>query len=405
MIEGDILTAPGEFGTHQAHSRDPLPRAMVGIVGAGQLARMTLQAAIPLDVSIRLLAERANDGAALIWRDVIFGAATDNAALTLLAATTDVVTFDHELVPVPVLERLESEGYALRPSPATMALAQNKQRQREMHAALGLPVPAFRVTDDPADAFAFAEELGWPIVAKSASGGYDGRGVWVLRDPESAHRFAAEIAERPTTIVLEEFVPIERELAILVARRPNGEQVVYPLVETIQIDGICHEIIAPARVSPALEAEAIEIAHRVADAAGVTGVMALELFESGGRLLINEIATRPHNSGHYTIEGTVTSQFEQHLRAVLDWPLGTAKLNARFVVTVNILGPRDGSDPATRRVDALSVPGVHIHFYGKEARPGRKLGHVTALGDDLDDVRNRAWQAATLLTGEERTTR
>jgi 5-(carboxyamino)imidazole ribonucleotide synthase len=378
---------------------------MVGIVGAGQLARMTLQAAIPLDVSIRLLAERASDGAALIWRDVIFGAATDNAALTLLAATTDVVTFDHELVPVPVLERLESEGHALRPSPSTMALAQNKQRQREMHAALGLPVPAFRVTDDPTDAFAFAGELGWPIVAKSASGGYDGRGVWVLSDPESAQRFVTEIAERPTTIVLEEFVPIERELAILVARRPNGEQIVYPLVETIQIDGICHEIIAPARVSPELEAEAIEIAHRVADAAEVTGVMALELFESGGRLLINEIATRPHNSGHYTIEGTVTSQFEQHLRAVLDWPLGAAELNARFVVTVNILGPRDGSDPASRRVDALSVSGVHIHFYGKEARPGRKLGHVTALGDDLDDVRNRAWQAATLLTGEERTTR
>jgi 5-(carboxyamino)imidazole ribonucleotide synthase len=377
---------------------------MVGIVGAGQLARMTLQAAIPLDVSIRLLAERANDGAALIWRDVIFGAASDNAALTLLAATTDVVTFDHELVPVPVLERLESEGHALRPSPATMALAQNKQRQRQMHAALGLPVPAFRVTDDPADAFAFAEEQGWPIVAKSASGGYDGRGVWVLRDRESAERFVSEIAERPTTIVLEEFVPIERELAILVARRPNGEQIVYPLVETIQIDGICHEIIAPARVSPDLEAKAIEIAHRVADAAGVTGVMALELFESGGRLLINEIATRPHNSGHYTIEGTVTSQFEQHLRAVLDWPLGATELNARFVVTVNILGPRDGSDPITRRVDALSVPGVHTHFYGKEARPGRKLGHVTALGDDLNDVRTRAWQAATLLTGEERTT-
>ncbi|MGH2547909.1 MAG: 5-(carboxyamino)imidazole ribonucleotide synthase, partial [Thermomicrobiales bacterium] len=332
------MTAPGELGPHRTQSRDPLPRAMVGIVGAGQLARMTLQAAIPLDVSVRLLAERANDGAALIWRDVIFGAATDNAALTLLAATTDVVTFDHELVPVPVLERLESEGHALRPSPATMALAQNKQHQREMHAALGLPVPAFRITDDPDDALAFAAEVGWPIVAKSASGGYDGRGVWVLRDAAAAQRFAAEIAERPTTIVLEEFVPIERELAILVARRPNGEQIVYPLVETIQIDGICHEIIAPARVSPDLEAEAIEIAHRVADAAGVTGVMALELFESGGRLLINEIATRPHNSGHYTIEGTGTSQFEQHLRAVLDWPLGSADLNARFVVTVNILG-------------------------------------------------------------------
>jgi 5-(carboxyamino)imidazole ribonucleotide synthase len=378
---------------------------MVGIVGAGQLARMTLQAAIPLDVSIRLLAERANDGAALIWRDVIFGAPSDNAALTTLAATTDVVTFDHELVPVEALSRLEADGHALRPSPATMALAQNKQRQREMHAELGLPVPAFKVTDDPTDASAFAAEHGWPVVAKSASGGYDGRGVWVLRDASEADRFAAELADASMTIVLEAFVPIDRELAILVARRPNGEQTVYPLVETIQIDGICHEIIAPARVDAKLEAEAIEIAHRVADAASVTGVMALELFESAGRLLINEIATRPHNSGHYTIEGTVTSQFEQHLRAVLDWPLGVTGLTAPYVVTVNILGPRDGSDPSTRRVEALAVPGVHVHFYGKEARPGRKLGHVTALGDDLDDVRNRAWQAATLLTGEERTTK
>lgn len=399
------MTSPAELGNHLAVSRDPLPRAMVGIVGAGQLARMTLQAAIPLDVSIRLLAERANDGAALIWRDVIFGAPSDNAALTTLAATTDVVTFDHELVPVETLSRLEAEGHALRPSPATMALAQNKQRQREMHAALGLPVPAFRVTGDASEAAAFAAEHGWPVVAKSASGGYDGRGVWVLRNTAEADRFAEELERNPTTIVLEEFVPIERELAILVARRPDGGQAVYPLVETIQIDGICHEIIAPARVSAALETEAIEIAHRVADAAGVTGVMALELFESGGRLLINEIATRPHNSGHYTIEGTVTSQFEQHLRAVLDWPLGDTVLNAPYVVTVNILGPRDGSDPATRRVEALAVPGVHVHFYGKEARPGRKLGHVTALGDDLDDVRDRAWQAATLLTGEERTTK
>jgi 5-(carboxyamino)imidazole ribonucleotide synthase len=399
------LTSPVELGNYVANSRDPLPRAMVGIVGAGQLARMTLQAAIPLDVSIRLLAERANDGAALIWRDVVFGAPSDNAALSLLAATTDVVTFDHELVPVDILRRLESEGHALRPSPATMALAQNKQRQREMHAELGLPVPAFKITDDPDDAAAFAAEHGWPVVAKSASGGYDGRGVWVLRDPREAERFAAELDGHTMTIVLEEFVPIDRELAILVARRPNGEQVVYPLVETVQIGGICHEIIAPARVSAELEAQAIDIAQRVGDAAGVTGVMALELFESKGRLLINEIATRPHNSGHYTIEGTITSQFEQHLRAVLDWPLGATDLNAPYVVTVNILGPRDGSDPATRRVEALAVPGVHVHFYGKEARPGRKLGHVTALGDDLDDVRNRAWQAATVLTGEERTTK
>jgi 5-(carboxyamino)imidazole ribonucleotide synthase len=285
-----------------------------------------------------------------------------------------------------------------------MALAQNKRQQRERHAALGLHVPAFEITDDPADVLPFGRREGWPMVAKSAQGGYDGRGVWVLKTEADAASFVREISGQALTLVLEAFVPIERELAILVARRPNGEQAVYPLVETVQVDGICHEIIAPARVDPALEAEAIDIAHRVADDAGITGIMAIELFEARGRLIINEIATRPHNSGHYTIEGVTTSQFEQHLRAILDWPLGETALRAPAVVTVNILGPRDGSDPVTRREQALAVPGVHLHFYGKTARPGRKLGHVTALGRDLAETRDRAWQAATTLTGEERTT-
>ena len=380
--------------------------ALVGIVGAGQLARMTLQAAIPLDVSIRLLAAKDNDGAATIWRDVIVAAPDNVAALTELAETTEVVTFDHELVPVPTLAALEAAGHAMRPSSATMALAQNKRLQRERHAALGLHVPAHEVSTDPAAILTFGDSNGWPVVAKSAQGGYDGRGVWVLRDRAAAEQFIAEIGENSgITFVIESFVPIEREVAILVARRPNGDQAIYPLVETVQVDGICHEIIAPARVSSELAEEAFDIAHAIADDAGVTGIMAIELFESGGKLLVNEIATRPHNSGHYSIEGSVTSQFEQHLRAILDWPLGDTQLNAPYVVTVNILGPRDGSDPVTRRESALSVPGVHLHFYGKEARPGRKLGHVTALGDDLEETRDRAWRAATLLTGEERTVR
>ncbi len=388
----------------RASDTSSLPQAMVGIVGAGQLARMTLQAAIPLDVSIRILAAQPDDGAATIWRDVLVGAPDDSDALTALAASTQVVTFDHELVPVETLAALEAAGHTLRPSSATLALAQNKRLQRERHAALGLHVPAFQITGDPNDVHTFARRHGWPLVAKSAQGGYDGRGVWVLRDETDATRFIEDVSGQPGVFVLEEFVPIERELAILVARRPNGEQAVYPLVETVQVDGICHEIIAPARVDPALEADAIEIAHRVADDAGVTGLMAIELFEAGGKLLINEVATRPHNSGHYSIEGTTTSQFEQHLRAILDWPLGDTTLRAPYVVTVNILGPRDGSDPVTRRELALAVPGVHLHFYGKAARPGRKLGHVTALGSDLAETRERAWQAATTLTGEERTT-
>ena len=378
--------------------------ALIGIVGAGQLARMTLQAAIPLDVSIRLLAASADDGAAAIWRDVMVGAPDDVTALTELAESTSVVTFDHELVPVDTLAALEAAGHAIRPSSVTMALAQNKRLQRERHRALGLNVPAFEITTDASRVLAFGDAHGWPVVAKSAQGGYDGRGVWVLRDRDEALEFIASVGSNSgATFVIEAFVPIERELAILVARRPNGDQAIYPLVETVQVDGICHEIIAPARVSADLAASAHEIAHVVADDAAVTGIMAIELFESGGKLIVNEIATRPHNSGHYSIEGSVTSQFEQHLRAILDWPLGETTLQAPHVVTVNILGPRDGSDPVSRRELALTVPGVHLHFYGKGARPGRKLGHVTALGDDLDETRDRAWRAATLLTGEERT--
>lgn len=380
------------------------PSAQVGIVGAGQLARMTLQAAIPLDVSIRLLAASAEDGAATIWRDVIVGAPDDEAALTALAESTSVVTFDHELVPVETLAALEAAGHALRPSSQTMALAQNKRLQRERHTALGLNVPQFEIATDPARVIPFAESAGWPVVAKAAQGGYDGRGVWVLRNLSEAKAFVEEMSQqRDANFVLESFVPIERELAILVARRPNGDQAIFPLVETVQVDGICHEIIAPASVPASLAESARNIAQLIADDAGVTGIMAIELFESAGHLIVNEIATRPHNSGHYSIEGSVTSQFEQHLRAILDWPLGETSLNAPAVVTVNLLGPQDGSDPVIRRDAALSVPGVHLHFYGKAARPGRKLGHVTALGDDLEETRNRAWQAATILTGEERT--
>ena len=385
-----------------AQTAPPATRAMAGIVGAGQLARMTLQSAIALDVSVRLLADRADDGAAKIWRDVLVGAPNDLDAVRSLAARCDVVTFDHELVPHAILTTLEAEGFVLRPSAATLALAQDKQKQRESHAALGLPVPPFQISHDPNAVPAFAKVHGWPVVAKLARGGYDGRGVWVLRHEQDVADFAAEIAGRDTPLVLEPFISIEQELAILVARRPNGEQAVYPLVETVQNDGINREIIAPARVNPELAAEATEIAHRVADAADITGIMAVELFATGGRLLINEIATRPHNSGHYSIEGAVTSQFEQHLRAILDLPLGDTRLNAPQVVTVNILGPADGSDPVRQLPEALAVPGAHIHFYGKGARPGRKLGHVTTLGDNLDETRNRAWRAATLLTGEER---
>lgn len=369
----------------------------VGIVGAGQLARMTCQAAIPLGLRVRLLAERPDDAAALVSPHVSIGSPASRDDLAAFAAGCDVVTFDHELVDAAALATLEAAGHRLAPDAATVALAQDKRRQRDELGGHGFPVPPHRPVRRVDGLLAFAAEHGWPIVAKAARGGYDGRGVWVVDGPDAARDL---IATTPgVNLLVETWIPIERELAVLVARRPGGEAAAYPVVETVQRDGICHELLAPAPIAPELAAGAVSLALDVAEAVGVVGLLALELFQSAGRLLVNEIAVRPHNSGHYTIEGCATSQFAQHLRAILDWPLGDTSLVAPAVATVNLLGPADGSDPAARLPEALALPGVHVHLYGKTARPGRKLGHVTVLGATIEDAGARARRAAGILTG------
>ena len=377
--------------------------ARVGIVGAGQLARMTLQAAIGLAVPIRLLAARPDEAAALVAADVTIGAPDSLDALTALARGCGVVTFDHELVDAEALAALQAAGHRVRPGAATVALAQDKLRQRAALAAAGLPVPPHRAVGGADDLVAFARDHGWPVVAKAIRGGYDGRGVWVLDDPDAARTVAAAAEAAGVALLAEAWVPIERELAVLVARRPGGEAVAYPVVETVQVGGICREVIAPAAVPTAVRTEAVRLALAVAEAVDVVGVMALELFAAGGRLVINELAARPHNSGHYTIEGCATSQFAQHLRAILDWPLGSTELTAPAVATVNVLGAAAGGDPISRLPAALAVEGAQVHLYGKAARPGRKLGHVTTLGTDPAETLARARRAAALLSGPEET--
>lgn len=371
----------------------------VGMVGAGQLARMTAQAAIPLGIRFRVLAERPDDSAALVCPEVEPGSPGDLDALRRFAAGCDVVTFDHELVPPTLMAALEAAGATLRPSPAAKAFAQDKLHQRTNLAALGLPVPPFAEVASVAAIESFAAAHGWPVVLKAARGGYDGRGVWLVRDAAGVATALAEAQQPGAPVIAEAFVPIDRELAAMVARRPSGEMVTYPVVETVQVDGMCREVIAPAPVPPQVAGRAAALAREVAEAIGATGIVALELFlTKDGRLLVNELALRPHNSGHYSIEGCTTSQFENHLRAVLDWPLGETSLTAPAVVTVNVVGATGGGDPRERLPRALAVPGVHVHLYGKGARPGRKLGHVTALGDDVAEVRARADRAAALLT-------
>jgi 5-(carboxyamino)imidazole ribonucleotide synthase len=372
-------------------SRPALPR--IGMVGGGQLARMTHQAAVSLGMSLRVLAESPTDGAALVTADVDLGAPDDQAALLRFAKSCDVVTFDHEHVPTALIQAIEETATPVRPSSAALLFAQDKLAQRRRLRELDIAVPDFAPVASVADVTSFGEQHGWPVVLKAVRGGYDGRGVWVLAEPP---------ASLPDVeLYVEQRVPLVHELAIQVARRPSGEMRTWPVVETIQDDGICVETVAPApRLSPALATDAERLARQLAEQLDVTGCLAVELFEAPGGLVVNELAMRPHNSGHWTIEGAVTSQFEQHLRAVADWPLGDTSALAPVTVMANFLGA-DHTDLGTGLPAALgAVPEAHVHLYGKSPRPGRKLGHVTVLGDDVTETRGRAHAAVAALRGE-----
>ncbi|MFL6162221.1 MAG: 5-(carboxyamino)imidazole ribonucleotide synthase [Jatrophihabitantaceae bacterium] len=381
-------------------ARTGLP--VVGMVGAGQLARMTHQAAIGLGQSLRILAESPADGAALVAAQVEVGDYRSLVDLRAFAAGCDVLTFDHEHVPAEHLRELVAHGVTVLPSPQALEFAQNKAAMRARLGALGVPVPAWQdlsATDDPRAALArFGAEVGWPLVVKAITGGYDGRGVWLLAEPADAEPLLAS----GTALLAEARVDIDCEVAALVARSPYGQAAAWPIVQTVQTEGICTEVLAPAPgLRPEQAERAAALALRIAAELDVVGVLAVELFlDRSGRLLVNELAMRPHNSGHWTIEGSRTSQFEQHLRAVLDYPLGSTAQTAPAVAMANVLGGPDGTKPELdERVHHLMArwPDVKIHLYGKQFRPGRKVGHVTALGTDLATVRARARAAADYL--------
>ena len=370
---------------------------VVGMVGGGQLARMTAQAAIALGVTFRVLAEAPSDSAALVTHDVAVGSHLSPRDVSAFAGRCDVVTFDHEHVPGRVLAELESAGVLVRPGSAALRYTQDKLAMRGALASRGVPCPRSAAVASVADVEEFAAGS-WPVVLKAVSGGYDGKGVWVCASPAEA----AEVVAHGIALLAEEFVPFRRELAALIAKSPSGQGAAYPVVQTVQVDGICREVIAPAPgLDPEVAAAAQALALRIASSLDVTGLLAVELFETAaGGLLVNELAMRPHNSGHWTIDGARTSQFEQHLRAVLDLPLGSCALSGPFTVMANLLG---GTDPDIydRYIHVMAAdPAVKVHFYGKEVRPGRKIGHVTITGDaagDLDEVRGRARRAASYL--------
>lgn len=374
-----------------AHARS----ASVGMIGGGQLARMTHRAAIDLGIEMHVLCPSADEPAPAAGTRWHAGDSDDRDALERLAHDVTVVTLDHELVNATHLRALAASGAVVHPTPDVLAFAQDKLFARTELGQRGFPVPAFAAADDVGAVEGFAAIHGWPVVLKTRTGGYDGRGVAVAANRSDA----AAIVGAGGTWLVEEHVPIATEIAVLVARAPSGPHATYPLIETVQVDGICTELVMPARVPHDVATRALGLGVAIADSIGATGILAVEMFITpDDRLVINELATRPHNSGHATIEGARTSQFSNHLRAILDWPLGSTAMTAASAVTVNLLGGTEHLEPAGRLPAALSDPTVHVHLYGKTWRPGRKLGHVTVVADDPDDALTRARRAADVLT-------
>jgi 5-(carboxyamino)imidazole ribonucleotide synthase len=368
------------------------------MVGGGQLARMTHEAGIPLGIRFKLLSDTPQDSAAQVVNEVVVGDHRDLDTLRAFARGCDVLTFDHEHVSTESLRALEADGIPVRPGPDALLHAQDKGVMRARLDALGVPCPRHRIVSDPADVAAFAAEgAGFPVVLKTVRGGYDGKGVWVVDGPDEAgDPFRAGVP-----VLAEEKVDFARELAANVVRSPHGQAVAYPVVESIQVNGVCDTVLAPA---PGLDgdraAAAQELALKIAAELDVVGHLAVELFETrDGRVLVNELAMRPHNSGHWTQDGAVTSQFANHVRAVLDLPLGDPRSRAPWTVMVNVLGG-DYPDMYPAYLHCMARdPQLKIHMYGKDVKPGRKVGHVNTYGDDLDDVRERAAHAAGYLRG------
>ena len=414
-----------------------MPSAKVAMIGAGQLARMTYQAAIDLDIELMVLATSVKDSAVLGGAGYVLGTPDRLSDIEAVAAGADVVTFDHELVSPSNLVVMQERRYNIQPHPLALYLAQDKLEARQSLSSKGFPCPAFSAVESEDDVARFAERHGWPVVLKARHGGYDGRGVrvvggvdqldgisWLLatgdtgvtgragepdkepaREPvkekvkelarESAKGSIKEKVKEPAYIV-EEHIDISVELSIIVARSPSGEVVVYPPVQTTQSEGICRYLVMPAPLPGRISKQARDLAESIVVDINATGIVAVEMFlASSGQLLVNELALRPHNSGHATIEASMTSQFQQHLRAVLDWPLGSTDMRVPAAAMVNLIGGEGSTDLLSGLRAALAVPGASIHLYGKDARPGRKLGHITATADSVEEALQNALRAAS----------
>lgn len=367
----------------------------VGVIGGGQLARMMTPPALALGIELQVFSETENSSARLATTRV--GDYTKVEQVREFAKNFDVITFDHEHVPLSVLETLEAEGFIIQPSPKALKFAQNKLHMRQRLSELGLPMPVWAEIKTALELDQFISENGGVAILKTPIGGYDGKGVAVVRTSADASEWLEKIDEFGGSLLAEQKVNFVRELAQLVARRPSGELATWGLVQTVQRNGVCAEVLSPAPNSANTESAA-KIAETVAIELGVTGVLAVEMFETEtGELYINELAMRPHNSGHFTIEGSITSQFEQHLRAVLDLPLGSTTPTAAHSVMINLLGVNNTNDFVSLYPEAMKAhPTAKFHTYGKAAREGRKMGHVTVIGNNAETVLAEARAAASV---------
>lgn len=386
--DGEIRSAPNRLGP---------PR--LGIIGGGQLAKMTALAALQLGCDVVVLERNSYSPAAQLATHSIVGNWDDPEALLKLAAQVDVVSIENEFISVQALEAVEKSGAALFPATAALHKVQDKLIQKQTLAAVGLALPSFAGVRDIQEVAEFGRRAGWPVVLKARRNGYDGKGNATVRgEPEVAAAWAALAGDRQPLYV-EAFCPYVAELATIVTRGRDGSVVAYPVVETVQRDHICHLVRAPAPVSAAVAGRAADCARRAIESVGGVGSFGVEMFLTGdGKVLINELAPRVHNSGHYTIEGCTCSQFENHVRAVLGWPLGSAAMIVPAAVMVNLLGTGKGPGAPRGMTKALAVPGAHLHIYGKAmSGTGRKMGHVTALGRNLDEAEEAARRAAGLV--------
>jgi len=371
----------------------------LGIIGGGQLAKMTALAAFQLGCEIIVLERKNEFPAHSLDTDFLICDWDDPNCLLRLASKVDVLTLENEFVDAEALSVVEREGYKLLPRAECIRIVQDKLFQKQALQQAGLPVPEFADTPNQQAAMAAAEKFGWPVLLKKRRNGYDGKGNATVKSAKELEVAWKQLGGAANALYVEEFCSFNKELALMITRAGDGAEATYPVVETIQHDHVCHIVTVPAAITEEVAARASQVARRAVAAVDGVGTMGVELFvASNGEILINEMAPRVHNSGHYTIEACVCSQFENHVRAVLGWPLGSTAMRAPAAVMINLLGVGEGSSEPQNFAQALRVEGAHIHIYGKsQSAPGRKMGHVTALGDSVTQAKEIAQRAAECI--------